>query len=380
MEDTYMLKPDQLYRGRIMVVDDNPVNLTIVDKILRKDGYHQVDLIEDPTQVADAYRKHNHDLILLDIHMPVMSGFDVMAQLSAEYPHDYLPILVLTADNDPHIRDLCLAGGAKDFIGKPFERMEVLFRAKNILEVRLLNKQVRQHNEILEQKVRERTQQLVEAQLKIIECLGKAAEFRDNETGMHVVRMSRASQMLAAKMGLPEDKCEMILHASPMHDIGKIAIADNVLLKPGKLEGDAWEHMKSHAEVGAEILEGYDTDLMNMAAEIARTHHEKYDGSGYPKGLKGEEIPLHTRIVSVCDVFDALTSERPYKQPWPVKDAIQHLKSQSGRHFDPRVVQHFVEIAEQVAELRQDYPDLTVLPSHDTIENSLGKPPELSKH
>lgn len=352
-----MTTRDDVHNGRILVVDDNPVNIAIVEKILNHDGYRHIDAVTDPLQVARLYRDNHYDLILLDVHMPEMSGFDVMAQLVKDNPEDYLPILILTADHSDETRNLCLSSGAKDFIGKPFDRVEVLLRVRNILEVRLLHKAVLNHNVLLEQKVRERTQQLYQAQVKLIECLGKAAEYRDNETGMHVIRMSHASAMLGKAMGLSESECEVILQASPMHDIGKIAIPDEVLLKPGHLKGQEWETMKTHAEVGAEILGDYDSQLMQVASLIARTHHERWDGGGYPQGLKGEEIPLYTRIVSVCDVFDALTSSRPYKNAWSVADAMAYLHENSGSHFDPRVVEHFVDIIEDVVSLRESYPD-----------------------
>ncbi len=352
-----MTARDDVHTGRILVVDDNPVNIAIVEKILNHEGYRHIDAVTDPTQVAGLYRDNHYDLILLDVHMPELSGFDVMAQLSHDNPEDYLPILILTADHSEKTRNLCLASGAKDFIGKPFDRVEVLLRVRNILEVRLLHRAVINHNILLEQKVRERTQQLYQAQVKLIECLGKAAEYRDNETGMHVIRMSHASAMLGKAMGLSESECEVILQASPMHDIGKIAIPDEVLLKPGQLEGKEWETMKTHAEVGAEILGDYDSQLMQVASLIARTHHERWDGEGYPQGLKGEEIPLYTRIVTVCDVFDALTSSRPYKNAWSVADAMAYLHENSGSHFDPRVVERFAEILEDVVALRDNFPD-----------------------
>lgn len=348
---------DDVHTGRILVVDDNPVNIAIIEKILNHDGYRRIDATTDPTEVAGLYQDNDYDLVLLDVHMPEMNGFDVMAQLTRENPNDYLPILILTADHSEETRNLCLASGAKDFIGKPFDRVEVLLRVRNILEVRILHKAVLNHNLLLEQKVRERTQQLYQAQVKLIECLGKAAEYRDNETGMHVIRMSHASALLGKAMGLSEEECEIILQASPMHDIGKIAIPDEVLLKPGGLEGSEWETMKTHAEVGAEILGDYDTQLMQVASQIARTHHERWDGQGYPQGLKGEEIPLYTRIVSVCDVFDALTSNRPYKNAWSVDDAMAYLQENSGSHFDPRVVSHFADILDEIVALREAYPD-----------------------
>lgn len=363
-----MLSQQAIYNARILAVDDNPVNLVIIENILRKDGYTQVETTDDPGSVAERHLRRDFDLILLDIHMPKVNGFDVMAQLQRNSePGDYLPVLILTADHSDATRNLCLASGAKDFVSKPFERLEVLFRARNILEVRLLHKQLINHNEILEQKVMKRTAQLAEAQLKLIECLGKAAEFRDNETGMHVIRMSRASHLLAKTMGLPSKDCELILHASPMHDIGKIAIPDDVLLKPGQLKGDEWTKMKTHAEIGAEILESYDSELMQLAAVIARTHHERWDGSGYPSGLKQEEIPLCTRIVSVCDVFDALTSTRPYKTAWSTEKAVNYLFSESGKHFDPEVVISFAKIVDDIVALRELHPDDRADKNHELI-------------
>ncbi|AFV00058.1 HD domain-containing phosphohydrolase [Simiduia agarivorans] len=347
----------KVHQGKVLIVDDNAVNIVIVEKILRQDGFNNIYSTTDAKSVRDLYREHDFDAILLDVHMPEMNGFDVMAELQADNPDDYLPILMLTADHTPETRHLSLSSGAKDFISKPFERVEVLFRVRNIVEVRMLHKEVLNANEVLEDKVRERTQQLYEAQIKLIECLGKAAEYRDNETGMHVVRMSQSSALLARQMGLSAEECEIILHASPMHDIGKIAIPDSVLLKPGKLEGKEWRTMQSHAEVGAQILASYDSKLMEVASIIARTHHERWDGKGYPEGLQGEEIPLYTRIVSVCDVFDALTSTRPYKVAWPVSKALGYLKENSGSQFDPQVVNEFIAIIDQVLEIRQQYPD-----------------------
>lgn len=349
----------EVHSGSILVVDDNPVNIAIVEKILSHDGYRHVHSTTNPLDVTALYLEHDYDLILLDVHMPEISGIEVMERLAKEFPTDYLPILILTADHSNETRNECLAGGAKDFIGKPFDKAEVLLRVQNILEVRLLHKAVLRQNLVLEDKVRERTQQLYEAQVKLIQCLGKAAEYRDNETGMHVVRMSKSCAILAKQMGLSQEECEMILQASPMHDIGKIAIPDDVLLKPGKLEGKEWDRMKTHAEVGAEILEGYDTQLMQTAALIARTHHEKWDGSGYPEGLQGEEIPLYTRIVSVCDVFDALTSTRPYKDAWSPDSALQYLRDNAGLHFDPRVVNEFTFVVSDVLRLREAYPDFS---------------------
>ena len=203
--------------------------------------------------------------------------------------------------------------------------------------------------------LKERNRQLEKTRQEIIQRLGRAAEYRDNETGMHVVRMSHFSEALALKAGLNKERCDLILQASPMHDVGKIGIPDNVLLKPGKLEGEEWTKMQTHVEVGASILSGSDSKLMQLAEEIAATHHEKFDGSGYPKGLKGEDISIEGRIVPICDVFDALTSVRPYKKAWTVEDAIDLLKKEKGKHFDPDLVDIFVSILPEILEIKERY-------------------------
>lgn len=342
----------------ILIVDDNPVNVQLLKKILTDDGYTQVKGLCDPTKALDEFSNGQYKLLLLDIHMPEMNGFDVMAQLSRHHTQDqYLPVVILTADTTQDTRLLALASGAKDFITKPFDRVEVLFRVKNILETCILHKTVRDHRDHLDKKVKERTRQLYDLLLELIRCLGKAAEFRDNETGMHVIRMSQMSSLLGKKLGLSEHDCDLILHASPMHDVGKIAIPDDILLKEGALDEDEWSEMKSHAEIGAEILEGYDSELLSTAASLARTHHEKWDGSGYPEGLKGEAIPLFSRIVAVCDVFDALMSKRPYKDPWTVAESVEYLRSRAGVDFDPEVIEVFISSIDEFVTIRNQFPD-----------------------
>jgi putative two-component system response regulator len=269
--------------------------------------------------------------------------------------------VVITANNDDETKIRSLALGALDFLAKPFNGVEVAARIKNILNVRLLHNRVNHQNKILDQKVRERTRELADTRLEVVQRLSRVAECRDNETGMHVIRMSRYSYLLAEAMGLSINQCELLQHASPMHDIGKIGIPDSILLKPGKLDALEWEIMKTHAEIGGQLLSDSDSSLIQMAERIARTHHEKWDGSGYPHGLKGEEIPMEGRIVAICDVFDALTSERPYKEKWPVEKAVRELKDNSGIHFDPVLVSKFIEILPQVLKVLdccQDHPSL----------------------
>jgi len=311
----------------------------------------------EPRDVKAMYQATRHDLILLDIQMPELDGFGVMAQLDEIKGDDYLPIIVLAAAQDTDTRHRSLQAGAKDFLTKPFDTVEALNRIRNLLEVRLLHNQVCDYNEVLEDKVRERTRELEETRLDIIRRLGRAAEYRDNETGMHVIRMSKFSELLAREAGMSESDCHGLLTAAPMHDIGKIGIPDNILLKDGPLEPEEWEIMKTHSAIGAELLEGYDYGVLALARELALTHHEKWDGGGYPKGLKGEEISLDARILMICDVFDALTSERPYKKAWSVEDAVAEIEKCVGSHFDPDLVPLFMKILPEIIKIREEFHD-----------------------
>jgi len=353
-----MTSPSQQSRkSRILIVDDNPSNVKLLEAMLEIAGYEDVRGITDPRLVLPLHQEARFDLILLDIRMPHLDGIQVMEQLAGAIDDDYLPVLVLTAEKDKNTMMRALEQGAKDFVTKPFDRDEILNRIANMLEVRGLYNERQRQNEILEEKVQERTRELADTRLEIIRRLGRAGEYRDNETGMHVIRMSKSSQCLSLAAGLDEKHAEMILQASPMHDLGKIGIPDNVLLKPGKLTADEWEIMKTHVDIGADILEGHDAELMRMARVIALTHHEKWDGSGYPNGLKGADIPIEGRISALCDVFDALTSERPYKKAWPVEEAVAYIRENSGSHFDPDLVDRFNEVLPDILRIREDYAD-----------------------
>ena len=240
---------------------------------------------------------------------------------------------------------------------KPFDSLEALARIHNLLEVRLLHKALRQHNAVLEDRVRARTQELQETRLEIVRRLGRAVEYRDNETGLHVIRMSHYAASLGRVAGMSPTECETLLHACPMHDIGKIGIPDRILLKPDRLDPDEWAVMKTHTTIGAELLSGHDSDIMQMAHQTALTHHEKWDGTGYPQGLNREDIPLVGRITAICDVFDALTSTRPYKPAWSVEEAIAELKELRGTHFDPTLIDLFCDILPEILLIQQQYAD-----------------------
>lgn len=344
--------PTLLQQSRIFVVDDEPANLRLMEKMLSKEGYLQTVLIADPREVLPLYRQQAPDLILLDINMPHLDGYEVLELLNGLNDPTPAPVIMLTAQNGREHLLQALAGGARDFVTKPFDRAELVMRVRNLLEVHQAHRLVHNQKTVLEEMVHHRTQELNQSRLEVVRRLGRAAEYRDNETGLHIIRMSRYAALMAASLGWSDADCELLLHASPMHDIGKIGIPDHILLKPGKFEPNEWEVMKRHAQMGADILSDGDSVLMQLARDIALTHHEKWDGSGYPNGLAGTDIPQAGRIVAVADVFDALTSSRPYKKAWPVEDAVRLLQEQSGRHFDPEIISHFLALLPEIVAIR----------------------------
>ncbi|SEL36671.1 putative two-component system response regulator [Ectothiorhodospira marina] len=343
--------------ARIMVVDDERANLILMDRLLRTEGYSNLVLVQDPREVMASYRQAPTDLILLDIKMPHMNGFEVMEQFAALEDPLVPPILVLTAQHSRDYMLRALSSGARDFIGKPFDRAEVLARVRNMLDVQLAHRMTHDQKDMLAQLVHERTDEIRRTRLQVVQRLGRASEYRDNETGCHILRMSHISALLAQHVGWDRDHCERMLHASPMHDVGKIGIPDRILLKPGKLTPEEWEIMKSHATIGADILSGDDSDLLLMAREIALTHHEKWDGSGYPKGLAGHDIPMSGRICALADVFDALTSWRPYKEAWTVEDALGLIRKGVGHHFDPDLAELFFSLMPDILAIRERFPE-----------------------
>jgi len=343
--------------ARILIVDDEPANVELVRQTLSHQGYLNIRTASDPREVLGIYKDFEPDILLLDLRMPYMDGFAVMDQLKANDPNFNMPILVLTAEHNSETCLKALNNGGKDFMGKPINLLEMLTRVKNLLESHLLQKKVLNQNLILEEKVKERTEELKTTRLSVIQRLGRAAEYRDNETGFHVIRMSRYSALLGKKIGLDNEKCDLILNASPMHDIGKIGIPDSILLKPGKLDHDEWKIMKTHTTIGAQILADDKSELLQFAQKIALQHHEKFDGTGYPNSLKGEEISLETRIVTTCDIFDALTSERPYKKSWSIEEAINEMEKIGGSILDHKLVASFKEILPDILEIKGKFQD-----------------------
>ncbi|BBN83821.1 two-component system response regulator [Pseudoalteromonas sp. A25] len=341
----------------ILAIDDNPTNLKLLDRLLSAKGYKHIHLLSDSRDAVSTYLDLQPDLILLDINMPHLDGFEVMDALFALEQTLVPPIVVISAQQCLESTLKALQKGARDYVTKPFEKNELLMRVQNLLDAHLAHKMLNDQAQVLEKMVDLRTKELHDTRLSVVQRLGMAAEYKDEETGNHILRMSHMCMLLARKLGWSDYQCELLLHASPMHDIGKIGIPDSVLLKPGPLDPEQWEVMKKHAQIGGELLSGDTSDLMIMAKNIALCHHEKWDGSGYPSGLKNEQIPIEGRIAAIADVFDALTSVRPYKDAWQADKAIGYIQEQSGRHFEPRLVEIFVNNIEEIINIKNQFQD-----------------------
>jgi putative nucleotidyltransferase with HDIG domain len=346
---------EHLKDARLLIVDDEPANTALLSALLDRWGYCDVTATNRSAEVLDLCEKLDPDLVFLDLRMPPPNGLDLLRAL-AERLHAPvpLPVIVLTADVTSESKRAGLDLGARDFLTKPFDPEEVRLRARNLLELRRLQHDQHRYAAELEEGVRERTRHLEQARLEVLKRLALAAEFRDDDTGEHTIRVAHTSARLAEALGMSSVEVAEIALAAPLHDIGKIALPDTILLKAGPLTSDEYDQMKSHVQVGADILAGSSSELLHMAEQIASTHHERWDGTGYLQGLCGDEIPLVGRIVAVADVFDALTHRRPYKEPWPLDRAVAEVLASSGTHFDPDVVTAFASLAH--AELLRSRP------------------------
>lgn len=326
-----MIKPADV-RPKLLLVDDEPTNLQVLRQILQDD--YRLLFAKSGDKALELAVQERPALILLDVMMPGMTGHEVCSRLKAQPATSGIPVIFVTALADVQDEAQGFALGAVDYITKPVS--PPIVRAR-----------VRTHLSLV------RAEELRETRLQIVQRLGLAAEYKDNETGLHVIRMSHYTHVLALAAGYSEHEADDLLNAAPMHDVGKIGIPDAILQKNGKLDDQEWAVMRQHAQIGAEIIGEHDSGLLQMARSIALTHHEKWDGSGYPNGLKGEEIPLVGRIVAIADVFDALTSVRPYKPAWPVEEAVALLRRESGRHFDPELVELFLGQMPAILEIKE---------------------------
>jgi len=337
-----------MHQQTILVVDDEPANIDLLIECL-KDDYNVKAATRGERALRIARSGEPPDMILLDIMMPGMDGFEVCRQLKADLSTRHIPIIFITAKIGLEDEIQGLALGAVDYITKPISPPIVQARVHTQLALY-------DQNRILDIKVREQTAQLHETRLAIIRRLGRAAEYKDNETGLHVIRMSHYAAIIGRAIGMDDRNVELLLNAAPMHDVGKIGIPDSILQKPGKLTPEEWEVMRTHAQIGADIIgDASGSELLEMARVVALTHHEKWDGSGYPQGLAGEDIPQVGRIVAIADVFDALTSVRPYKPAWPVERALALLRDSQGSHFDPNLIPVFLDSMPEILAIRGRY-------------------------
>jgi len=350
-------------RSIILVVDDEDLNRKLMEAMLVPLGY-EVILAVDGQEALEKVQNTPPDVILLDIMMPGLNGFEVAKKLKENEETRIIPIVMVTSLQDIESRIRALEAGADDFLSKPVDKSELQARVRSSLQVKAFHDHMRNYQNELKTEVEKRTEELKQAfeaikiaSLDTIHRLSRASEYKDEDTGAHIKRMSNYAAAVAQQMGLSKNEVETILYASPMHDAGKIGIPDKVLLKPGKLDPAEWEIMKQHTTIGGKILSGSDSEFIKLAEVIALAHHEKWDGSGYPMGLKGTAIPLAGRITAIADVFDALMSKRPYKEPFSLEKSFAIIQEGKGSHFDPEVVEAFFAVEKEILLIKETFRD-----------------------
>ena len=358
-ESLSQLITDAERNARILVVDDDLSNLHVLTRTLQRAGFTNVHGVWESDMILPTVTDFQPDVVLLDLHMPGVDGLEVLMDLKAvQGRRNYLPVLVLTGDGSREVRDAALAAGARDFLTKPYEPGEVILRVRNLIETRLLHIELQRQNNALSERFESRTQELEAAKLEILERLARAADFRDESSYGHTTRVGELAARIASQLGMSASEVEQIRIAARLHDIGKIGLSDSILMKPGPLAPAEFLAQEKHTLMGANILAGSRFPVLRLAEEIALTHHESWDGTGYPRGLCEEEIPLSGRIVAVADVFDALTHARAYKAPWRLDDAVDEIKHQRGKKFDPAVVDAFLKIAASYVSEGDSEPDV----------------------
>jgi putative two-component system response regulator len=331
--------------SRILIVDDEPGNVQLLQRILVREGYRQVTGLSNPREAMAVIEEDRLDVVLLDLHMPILDGYQILESIttSLEPARRTLPVIVLTADATPEARRRALTSGAADFITKPFDVVEVALRIRNALERHQLHSEVRRQNELLEDRVRARTIELERAQLETFERLALAAEYRDDDTGKHTRRVGGVARAIAEQLGMAPTDLDLLERAAGLHDVGKIGVPDGILLKPDRLTPEEFEVVKTHTVIGARILSGSHSPLLQLGEIIAGSHHERWDGRGY-HGLAGEDIPLHARITTLADAFDAMTTDRPYRAARSREEATEEIRRERGGQFDPNVVDVFLDL------------------------------------
>jgi len=370
---------ERIKQSKIMIIDDEQLVIKVVRRFLQSEGYENFVTLTQSTGAVERMEQEQPDVVLLDVMMPEVSGLEILRERRRIPSLQLTPFIILSGSQDLEVKQEALEHGATDFLGKPVEKIELTLRVKNSLLLKQQYKDLEVHAHELEQEVQERTRQLERSREQILQCLARAAEYRDNETGRHVVRVGKYARVVGERLGLPKEFCGQIELAAQLHDLGKIGIPDSILLNPGKLSEEEFAVMKRHCEIGREILDPFAADemeelrqnksdparlpsnlrspLLVLAAKIAQTHHEKWDGTGYPLGLKGEQIPIEGRITSVSDVYDALCSVRPYKEGFSVEQALRVMLAERGTRFDPKVLDAFVDQIPRIEKIRKAYSD-----------------------
>lgn len=365
--------------AKVMVVDDEPTNIKVVQRLLQLAGYVDFVTTTDSTAALELIRKQQPDIVLLDLMMPGVSGLEILAEIRSDDALSFLPVIILTAATDRETKLQSLELGATDFLGKPLDPSELVARVRNVLSVKAYEDRLLLRSQDLEEAVRQRTADLEKSRQELLHCLARAAEYRDDDTGNHIIRVGKFARLAAEKLGMPEAEAELLEQAAQLHDVGKIGIPDAVLLKPGKLTKEEFANMQEHCnygqyilnpascredaplwkhtQFGAKILEVGSSPVLEMAVRIALSHHEWWDGTGYPSGLAGEEIPLEGRITAVADVFDALTSKRCYKDAYPLEESLAIMRQERGTHFDPTVLDAFLAREDEVASILHSHAD-----------------------
>jgi two-component system response regulator RpfG len=345
-------------RNQIIIVDDQSTSRAILEQVVRQiDTSVDVRSFASPLEAIQWTASRTADLVLVDFQMPDLDGVEFVTRLRRLPAYEHVPVIMVTVNDDRKVRYSALDAGVTDFLNKPVDTRECLARCKNLLTLRRQHLALEDRRRHLEGEVQDATVELREREKETLYRLARAGEFRDTETGNHIIRMARYSRLIAEAVGLKREEAESIELAAPLHDIGKIGIPDHILLKPGRLSDIEQREMMQHPVIGYEILKASPSAYLRMGAVIALGHHEKYDGSGYPHSLAGDHIPLAARIVAVADVFDALTSVRPYKTAWPVDRALAYLKEQRGSHLDPRLVDAFLEVRDETLRIRRELKD-----------------------
>ncbi|MES9855509.1 MAG: HD domain-containing phosphohydrolase [Sedimenticola sp.] len=342
----------------VLVIDDQSISRMILEELILSIADDiSVESFADPVAALEWANSNSHDLVITDYKMPAMNGVDFTHRHRQISTCSDIPLVFITCIDDKAVRYKALEAGATDFLSKPFDHHECRARCKNLLQIRRQQMFIKDRAQWLEREVQRKTHEMELREKDTLLHLAKAGEYRDQDTGNHVIRMSEYAHLIAKELQLPALQCEIIRLAAPMHDIGKIGIPDHILLKSGKLDSDEWETMQTHCQIGYEILRDSPSYYVRAGAVIALNHHERFDGSGYPKQLKGANIPIEARISTVADVFDALLSERPYKAPWPLDRALEYLEAEKGKHFDPDCIDAFFNNMESVIAIRNRLTD-----------------------